>query len=257
MRIFTCGSESLISPAASIPDFFGMRTSMRITSGISSCARSTTSAPSAASPTSSRSGSCSRTICRPRRNSAWSSQTSTRSRSEPLPSVVSLTRAPRVVLVVRRRRDLGGFYATRPGDQASPPALMVVPDLALEPLGDDVDRGLGIPVVRVGAEGLPGRGGDDLDPVHPALPRVPLGDDRDLEAREPGFEALEAAQLVLGDRAQPLGDARSASLQDQLHPPSGRPRLVRGPRPADLVFVPTPACRDDRRSEGRLRILSR
>ena len=58
-----------------------MRTSISTTSGIRSCAFSTASWPSDASPTSSRSSSLPSTISSPRRNSAWSSTTITRSRS--------------------------------------------------------------------------------------------------------------------------------------------------------------------------------
>src|SRR5581483_10381075 len=81
IRIFTCGRRSRISPAASMPERLGIRTSIKMTSGMSSWAFSTASTPSEASPTSSRSSSWSRTICRPRRNSAWSSATMTRSLS--------------------------------------------------------------------------------------------------------------------------------------------------------------------------------
>src|SRR6266540_1292132 len=77
----TWGRASRISAVASMPLRRGIRTSMSTTSGMSSWARSTAWWPSAASPTTSMSGSESRTIWRPRRNRAWSSTIRTLSRS--------------------------------------------------------------------------------------------------------------------------------------------------------------------------------
>ena len=58
---------------ASMPSTPGIRTSMSTMSGRVDATRLTASAPSSASPTTSRSGSVSRIIRRPRRTSAWSS----------------------------------------------------------------------------------------------------------------------------------------------------------------------------------------
>src|SRR3954454_2247265 len=101
MMILVDGTASLIAVQASMPPRLGMRTSMRTMSGVVSTALCTASAPSSASPTTSMSGSCSSTISSPRRNSAWSSTTSTRIGSPvpggtggmPPPSAVSLTLA--------------------------------------------------------------------------------------------------------------------------------------------------------------------
>src|SRR6266545_7325607 len=78
IRILACGIRSLMAWVASMPPRRGMRTSIRTTSGMSSCAFSIASEPSPASPTTSTSSSCWRTISSPRRNNAWSSTISTR-----------------------------------------------------------------------------------------------------------------------------------------------------------------------------------
>jgi hypothetical protein len=70
MTILALGAPSFIARAASIPLVFGMRMSIRTTSGRDSPARTTASAPSLACPTSSMSDSESSTISRPRRKSA-------------------------------------------------------------------------------------------------------------------------------------------------------------------------------------------
>src|SRR3954454_6237174 len=205
MRIFTCGSASLISVAASMPDFLGMRTSMRITSGMSSCARSTTSSPSDASPTSSRSGSASRTICSPRRNSAWSSQTRIRRRSR-VCWRSSLTSPPdrtggvavRALVGALNPLDLRGCY--RPAgtrEHTCALLLVVVPDLPFDALDHHVERRLHARRVAVRPIGLARRDGDDLDAVRPTLPRVVLGDHLDVQADELGLEPLEARELAV------------------------------------------------------------
>src|SRR5947209_6772116 len=102
MMILTLGTASLIAVQASMPPRLGIRTSMRTMSGVVSTALCTASAPSSASPTTSMSGSCSSTISRPRRNSAWSSTTRTRIGSPvpggtggmPPPAAISLTMPP-------------------------------------------------------------------------------------------------------------------------------------------------------------------
>ena len=70
ITILALGADSFIARAASMPLVFGMRMSMRTTSGRNSPARATASAPSLAWPTSSMSGSSARTISSPRRKSA-------------------------------------------------------------------------------------------------------------------------------------------------------------------------------------------
>src|SRR3990170_738031 len=168
-----------------MPERFGIRTSIRITSGISSWAFATTSTPSDASPTSSRSASWSRTIWSPRRNSAWSSQTRTRSFSvcsaafslmpAPFPWRYPASSLASGVAVVR----LPGFYATRTPDQARSLLLVVVPDLAFELLHQHVERGLDVAGVRAGPIALarcrpPGR-----------VDRRPRAASRPLPARAP------------------------------------------------------------------------
>ena len=100
---------------------------------------------------------------------------------------------------------------------------VVVADLALEAFGHDVERRSHLSCLGVGPEVLPGRGGEGLDPVQTALAGVLLRDDLDLEPREPRLDAFEVGELVLGRRAELLGDAGPARRQDQLHPPSSRP----------------------------------
>src|SRR5579875_895935 len=90
MTIFALGAASFMARAASMPLVFGMRMSIRTTSGSASRACATASAPSLACPTSSMSGSSLRTISSPRRKSAWSSAISTRIGSGAFP----LSRAP-------------------------------------------------------------------------------------------------------------------------------------------------------------------
>src|SRR4051794_16942737 len=78
MMIRAVGATSLIATQASIPERFGIRTSIRITSGTAVVASSVAAIPSPASPTTSMSSSTPRSIVRPRRKSSWSSTTSTR-----------------------------------------------------------------------------------------------------------------------------------------------------------------------------------
>src|SRR3990170_992531 len=245
-----------------MPERFGIRTSIRITSGISSWAFATTSTPSDASPTSSRSASWSRTIWSPRRNSAWSSQTRTRSFSgcsaafslmpAPFPWRYPASSLASGVAVVR----LPGFYATCTPDQARSLLLVVVPDLAFELLHQHVERGLDVAGVRAGPIALARCRRHGLDPMGTAAPGVLLVDHLDLQACELRLHPLEPGELALGDLPETLGDAGAPPVQHQIHPsssfafgPSGHLRgaPVRGPRPADLVFGPTPACRGDRR----------
>src|SRR6266567_582168 len=91
MMILALGATSLIARQASMPLLRGIRTSIRTMSGKASPAFSTASAPSLASPTTSISGSVTRTISRPRRNSAWSSTISVRigSRLRPVSDAAS------------------------------------------------------------------------------------------------------------------------------------------------------------------------
>ncbi len=95
---------------ASIPSTPGIRTSMSTMSGRVDATSVTASAPSSASPTTSRSGSVSRIIRRPRRTSAWSSAMRTASRP------TSFTTAPPSAAPRRartRRRRVAPPAATR------------------------------------------------------------------------------------------------------------------------------------------------
>ena len=78
MMILADGTASLIARHASMPVRLGMRTSSSTTSGAAVAARLVPSTPSPASPMTSMPGSAASSIVRPRRNSSWSSTTSTR-----------------------------------------------------------------------------------------------------------------------------------------------------------------------------------
>ena len=78
MMILADGTRSLIARQASMPERFGIRTSSRTTSGATLSARVVPSTPSPASPTTSMPSSLLSSMVRPRRNSSWSSTTSTR-----------------------------------------------------------------------------------------------------------------------------------------------------------------------------------
>ena len=75
------GTSSLILVHASSPLRLGMRTSSSTTSGTVSWASSMALLPSPASPTTSMSGSTPSSMVSPRRNSSWSSTTTTRTDS--------------------------------------------------------------------------------------------------------------------------------------------------------------------------------
>ena len=100
--------RSTIRRVVSTPSIPGMRTSISTTSG---CKRSTTSSassPSAASPTSSRSGWASRTIRKPMRSSSWSStRTIDVRRSCPARRWAAGEREPRRASASRCRRAAG------------------------------------------------------------------------------------------------------------------------------------------------------
>ena len=66
-------ASAMIRRVAAIPSVPGIRTSMSTTSGPSAATWATAWSPSAASPTTCRSGSISRIIRKPARTSAWSS----------------------------------------------------------------------------------------------------------------------------------------------------------------------------------------
>src|SRR5215213_2786813 len=83
MMIRAVGAASLIATHASIPERFGIRTSIKITSGTAVAASSVAAMPSPASPTTSMSSSTPRSMVRPRRKSSWSSTTATRIGSPP------------------------------------------------------------------------------------------------------------------------------------------------------------------------------
>ena len=92
MMILADGTASLIARQASMPERFGIRMSSRTTSGAAVAARLVPSRPSPASPTTSTPVSAASSIVSPRRNSSWSSTTSTRMGSGS-PCFASTTRA--------------------------------------------------------------------------------------------------------------------------------------------------------------------
>ena len=77
-RTWVWECESFISSVASTPSIWGMRRSIRTTSGRSRKARSAASAPVLASPSTSKSGSLSKMPLRPLRTTGWSSAISRR-----------------------------------------------------------------------------------------------------------------------------------------------------------------------------------
>src|SRR5258706_12102641 len=80
VTISVSGRSALIRPIAVMPSMFGMRRSMRMTSGSSRRAMATPSLPSAASPTTSMSSWRSKKTRSPIRTTAWSSTIRTRIR---------------------------------------------------------------------------------------------------------------------------------------------------------------------------------
>src|SRR5919201_3619844 len=228
-------------PAASMPERFGIRTSISTTSGISSWAFSTASSPSDASPTNIRSSSDCRTISRPRRNKAWSSTIITRSLSA-ASSFASLVISPGGI---GRRR----YRTSRESYSPVPPAeafAVMIAELAFEFVGEVVERGPDVSGLRVRVERLAGNPQRPLDHREPADGAgMGFGDELELQSHHAGLEPPEARQLVLGLLADLVGDRQSTGSEGQIHPaPWPRPstRGMRCFRPADLVFGPTLAC---------------
>src|SRR5215213_8924159 len=155
MRIFTCGSMSRI------------------------CAL--------ASPTSSRSSSLPRTISRPRRNSAWSSTTITRSRSL---SPVLVTRAPSAsTLVGLDRRGVRVSYGTlRVGRLL---LSVMVAQLTFELVAHPIDRRGKVAGLRRCAERLARYTQGALDALDAIDGRIVFVDQLDVER---GGSRLDATQ---------------------------------------------------------------
>src|SRR5215212_1003677 len=224
MRIFTCGSMSRICAVASMPDRRGIRTSIKTTSGIRSCAFSTASWPSLASPTSSRSSSLPRTISRPRRNSAWSSTTITRSRSL---SPVLVTRAPSAsILVGLDRRDVRVSYGTlRVGRLLLP---VVVAQLTFELVAHPIDRRREVAGLGRCTERLARYTQGALDALDAVDGRVVLVDQLDVEGGGARLDAAQRPQLVLCHGSETVAD---------VHAPAGEGHVHAGP------VLPQPVCR--------------
>src|SRR5512133_3120687 len=231
MRIFACGRRSLICVVASMPERLGIRTSI-----------------------SSTSGSCSRIVWRPRRNSAWSSATITRSRSLPaLSSSVrsgpSATVSPRwdeasvLVLGFGLPCEFGRSYTFDPRAQASATLAVVIAQLPFELVHEPVDRRIHVLGFGVCSERLARRLERRLDASRADLRGTGLRDDLHLDACNAGLHPLQPSELVFGRITDPLGDLRAAALHDDVHraPLPCRATGYRGgrsPRPADLVFDP-------------------
>jgi hypothetical protein len=80
------GSAPAVSRAVAVsPSMPGIRTSISTTSGLTRSARASAAAPSAASPTTHRSGSASTMAAKPARTTGWSSTTITRMTTVPPP----------------------------------------------------------------------------------------------------------------------------------------------------------------------------
>ena len=162
---------------------------------------STASAPSEASPTSSRSGSCCRTISRPRRNSAWSSTTITRSRSAPSASPF----VPRPSPALPHRMPVPPPYRQRPGAGerilalpcgTTPAALAVM--IAELPLELARRRGRA-PWARrrprrAARNVLRGMCSGRLDALGAVELRVVLGDELEVDPRGPRLHAARGAR---------------------------------------------------------------
>src|SRR6478736_6197442 len=110
MMILVEGTASLIARQASIPERFGIRMSRSTTSGVVLVARFVPSTPSPASPTTSMPGSTASSIVRPRRNSSWSSTTSTLIGSRSPSIVASATRRSWHVRALRGVHAGGGEH---------------------------------------------------------------------------------------------------------------------------------------------------
>src|SRR6266542_620579 len=224
IRILACGIRSLMACVASMPPRRGMRTSIKTTSGMSSCAFSIASAPSPASPTTSTSSSCWRTISSPRRNNAWSSTISTRMASPAprgrwfhldslVPGEGLLRGLVPLELLDGRRHRLHALGVLGP---VHPPALELL-DLTLEPVDDLIHRCGRVSRARVGPD-EPGLGGHgDLHRVGFGHPRVALLRELDVHRQDPVVEALDLGQLLLGVCTQLLGHVDVLALHRHLH----------------------------------------
>ena len=127
----------------------------------------------------------------------------------------------------------------------------MIADLPFELLGDVVEGRQDVGRLGVRAE-RPSRdvqrGLDHLVAVRRT--RMMLGDELELEPRDPRFQAGQACELVLGLLPELVGDRESAPGERQVQersPPEAAGDGGACSRPADLVFDPTLACGGVRR----------
>ena len=138
VRMTTLTGSATSAPAsrrvASMPSTRGMRTSMSTTSACSRRATVTASSPSAASPTTTRSGWASTIMANPLRTSSWSSATTTRTGARRRPSRRQREAAPvDGEAAVGRRAGLeaateDGHPLPHPHESLPPPPPSVAPE---------------------------------------------------------------------------------------------------------------------------------
>src|SRR5512143_1847744 len=125
----------------------------------------------------------------------------------------------------------------------------MVAELTLQLLPDPVDRRRHVLGFGLGEEGLAGDPQRRLDALGPVHLRVVLADQLEVQGHGPRLDPLERGELVLRDLAHLVGDRDPAAREGHLHRWVLLVRLhvrLGWAPPADLVFDPTPACRDDR-----------
>src|SRR6266511_2229375 len=218
-----------------MPERWGIRTSIRITSGMVSWAFWTASFPSPASPTTSMSFSCLRTIWRPRRKRAWSSTIKTFSLSASALDADSLATDPpahsgdgviRIACPVRT--SLSEILDHRSSLSAISELLSVPDDLPLQPLDHLVERRVDVLAGPRRPKDMPGRVTRHLHPVAPVDPGVVLLGDLDLQPPHPWLEAFDLGSLVFRGLSDLIRYADAPALEDEVHRhTSFRPRSRR------------------------------
>jgi hypothetical protein len=121
--------------------------------------------------------------------------------------------------------------------------------LAFELLDDLIERRIDVVPRPLSPEHVPGRVAGDLYVMTAPQPGVAF-DDLDFQSCDPGIDPAKLLQLVLGDLPDPIGDANTPALEDEIHdssiPPCGigNPRGAAAPRgklaPARLTWSLAP-----------------
>src|SRR5437763_10673194 len=226
MRILVVGRSAWISRVASIPDCPGIRTSISTTSGMSSWAFCTASWPSAASPATSTSGSCRRTISIPRRNRAWSSTIRMRSFSDSRPGWTSVSHPPSGAEgAVTRPGELvpdrsARIVVDRSGRGADPASCSGGLAADAQPGEQLLQGSVEVGAVSSGPEHLPGARERTVEPLEAARARASRGGDLDLELPGAGREPGDLGELRLGAPAELVGDGDLPAPHHEVHRPS-------------------------------------